>query len=156
MIKCLRNGGNLMDNNELIVDNLSKEITELVIKSREKLKDEMNNEQIKCYWDIGRKIIEEEQKGKSKAEYGKGLLINLSKKLKNELGKGFSSRNLRTMRKFYLMYPIWKTVSAKLSWSHYLELIKINEEPKREFYIKEAINSNWNVRELQRQKNSLL
>mgnify|MGYP000608124042 CR=1 FL=1 len=72
-----------MDNNELIVDNLSKEITELVIKSREKLKDEMNNEQIKCYWDIGRKIIEEEQKGKSKAEYGKGLLINLSKKLKN-------------------------------------------------------------------------
>ena len=66
MIKYLRNGGNLMDNNELIVDNLSKEITELVIKSREKLKDEMNNEQIKCYWDIGRKIIEEEQKGKIK------------------------------------------------------------------------------------------
>lgn len=67
----MRNGGKLMDNNELIVDNLSKEIAELVIKSREKLKDEMNSEQIKCYWDIGRKIVEEEQKGKSKAEYGK-------------------------------------------------------------------------------------
>ena len=60
------------------------------------------------------------------------------------------------MRKFYLMYPIWKTVSAKLSWLHYLELIKIEEENKRNFYLKEAINSRWSVRELQRQKNSLL
>ena len=60
------------------------------------------------------------------------------------------------MRKFYLVYPIWKTVSAKLSWSHYLELIKIEEEPKRNFYLREAINARWSVRELQRQKNSLL
>ena len=71
-------------------------------------------------------------------------------------GKGFSSRNLRTMRKFYLMYPIWKTLSSKLSWSHYLELIKIEEESKRNFYLNECINSRWSVRELQRQKNSLL
>lgn len=76
--------------------------------------------------------------------------------MENEFGKGFSSRNLRTMRKFYITYSIWKTVSSKLSWSHYLELIKIDEEPKRNFYLKEAINSNWSVRELQRQKNSLL
>lgn len=80
----------------------------------------------------------------------------LSERLTKEFGKGFSSRNLRTMRKFYLMYPIWKTVSVKLSWSHYLELIKIEEENKRNFYLKEAINSRWSVRELQRQKNSLL
>ena len=72
------------------------------------------------------------------------------------IGKGFSSRNLRTMRKFYLTYPIWKTVSAKLSWSHYLELIKIDEESKRSFYLNECINSRWSVRELQRQINSLL
>lgn len=85
---------------ELIVDNLSKEITELVIKSREKLKDEMNNEQIKCYWDIGRKIIEEEQKGKNKAEYGKGLLINLSKKLKNWIRKRLFSNEFTKYETF--------------------------------------------------------
>lgn len=68
----------------------------------------------------------------------------------------FSSRNLRTMRKFYLTYPIWKTVSAKLSWSHYLELIKIEEEHKRNFYLMETTNCNWSVRELQRQIASLL
>ena len=144
-----------MDNNELIVDNLSKEITELVIKSREKLKDEMNNEQIKCYWDIGRKIIEEEQKGKSKAEYGKGLLINLSKKLKNELGKGFSRTNLQNMRLFYQYYPKCQT-SGKLSWSHYCELIMIKDKEKRDFYEKECINSKWAVRELKRQVESSL
>lgn len=144
-----------MDNNELIVDNLSKEITELVIKSREKLKDEMNNEQIKCYWDIGRKIIEEEQKGKNKAEYGKGLLINLSKKLKNELGKGFSRTNLQNMRLFYQYYPKCQT-SGKLSWSHYCELIMIKDKEKRDFYEKECINSKWAVRELKRQVESSL
>ena len=80
----------------------------------------------------------------------------LSEKLTKEFGKGFSARNLRTMRKFYLMYPIWKTVSAKLSWSHYLELIKIDEENKRKFYLNECINSKWSVRELQRQRDSLL
>lgn len=77
------------------------------------------------------------QQGDERASYGDYVLDKLSQKLTNEFGKGFSSRNLRTMRKFYLMYPIWKTVSAKLSWSHYLELIKIDEGPKRNFYLNE-------------------
>ena len=72
-----------------------------------------------------RRAIIEIQQGDERANYGDAVLDKLSQKLTNEFGKGFSSRNLRTMRKFYLMYPIWKTVSAKLSWSHYLELIKI-------------------------------
>ena len=96
------------------------------------------------------------QKGDERASYGDAILEKLSQKLTNEFGKGFSSRNLRTMRKFYLLYPIWKTVSSKLSWSHYLELIKIDEKPKRDFYLNETINSNWSTRELERQKNSLL
>lgn len=96
------------------------------------------------------------QQGKERASYGNIVLEKLSYKLTKEFGKGFSSKNLRTMRKFYLRYPIWKTVSSKLSWSHYLELIKIEEEYKRNFYLKEAINSKCSVRELQRQKNSLL
>ena len=96
------------------------------------------------------------QQGDERASYGDSVLEKLSQKLTNEFGKGFSSRNLRTMRKFYLMYPIWKTVSAKLSWSHYLELIKIDDELKRNFYLNECINSKWSVRELQRQRDSLL
>ncbi len=95
-------------------------------------------------------------KGYERASYGDAVLDKLSQKLTNEFGKGFSLRNLRTMRKFYLMYPIWKTVSAKLSWSYYLELIKIEEELKRNFYLNECINSKWSVRKLQRQRDSLL
>lgn len=110
---------------------------------------------LNLYWNIGKTIIEI-QKGDERATYGDAVLDKLSQKLTNEFGKGFSSRNLRTMRKFYLMYPIWKTVSAKLSWSHYLELIKIDEEPKRNFYLNECINSRWSVRELERQIGSLL
>ena len=96
------------------------------------------------------------QQGDERASYGDAVLDKLSQKLTNEFGKGFSSRNLRTMRKFYLIYPIWKTVSSKLSWSHYLELIKIDNEQKRKFYLNECINSKWSVRELQRQRDSLL
>ena len=96
------------------------------------------------------------QHGDERASYGDMVLDKLSHRLTDEFGKGFSSRNLRTMRKFYLMYPIWKTVSSKLSWSHYLELIKIDEESKRSFYLNECINSKWSVRELQRQIGSLL
>lgn len=80
------------------------------------------------------------QQGDERASYGDAVLEKLSQKLTNEFGKGFSLRNLRTMRKFYIIYPIWKTVSSKLSWSHYLELIKIDEEAKRNFY---AENIAW-------------
>ncbi len=130
-------------------------IKDLVINSRNKVYQTVNTEMLSLYWNIG-KVIMEIQQGDERASYGDAVLDKLSQKLTNEFGKGFSSRNLRTMRKFYLMYPIWKTVSAKLSWSHYLELIKIEEEPKRNFYLNECINSKWSVRELQRQRNSLL
>ena len=127
----------------------------LVVNSRNKVYQMVNTEMLYLYWNIG-KIIMEIQQGEKRANYGDSILEKLSKKLTDEFGKGFSSRNLRTMRKFYLMYPIWKTVSSKLSWSHYLELIKIEEEKKRNYYLKESINSNWSVRELQRQRDSLL
>ena len=84
------------------------------------------------------------------------MLEKLSEKLTNEFGKGFSIINLRRMRKFYCLFQIRSTVLNELSWSHYLELIKIEEETKRNFYIKETINSKWSVRELQRQIGSLL
>ena len=146
--------------NELINDdnefnNIFDNIKELVINSRNKVYQTVNTEMLNLYWNIGKAIMEIQQ-GDERANYGDAVLDKLSQRLTNEFGKGFSPRNLRTMRKFYLIYPIWKTVSAKLSWSHYLELIKIEEEPKRNFYLNECINSKWSVRELQRQIGSLL
>lgn len=141
-----------MDNQiNLVFDN----IKQLVISSRNKVYSVVNTEMLNLYWNIGKAIMEI-QHGDERASYGDYVLENLSQRLTSEFGKGFSSRNLRTMRKFYLVYPIWKTVSSKLSWSHYLELLKIEEEPKRKFYMNECINSRWSVRELQRQRDSLL
>ncbi len=146
---------NELTNNDNEVNNIFDNIKDLVINSRNKVYQTVNTEMLNLYWNIG-KLVMEIQQGDERASYGDSVLDKLSQKLTNEFGRGFSSRNLRTMRKFYLMYPIWKTVSAKLSWSHYLELIKIDEEPKRNFYFNECINSKWSVRELQRQRDSLL
>lgn len=140
---------------ETEINNVYANIKELVINSRNKVYTTVNIEMINLYWNIGKTIIDI-QKGDKRATYGDAILDKISEKLTTEFGKGFSSRNLRTMRKFYKTYPIWKTVSAKLSWSHYLELIKIKEDFKRNFYLNECINSRWSVRELQRQIDSLL
>ena len=111
------------------INPIFEEIRGLINNSRSRVYSTVNTEMLNLYWNIGR-IIMEIQQGNERATYGDAVLEKLSDKLTSEFGKGFSSRNLRTMRKFYLMYPIWKTVSAKLSWSHYLELIKIEEEKK--------------------------
>ena len=138
-----------------ILKPIVEEIKGLVIDSRKKVYSVVNIEMLNLYWNIG-KIIMEIQNGDGRASYGENVLEKLSEKLISEFGKGFSIRNLRTMRKFYCVYPIRQTVSAKLSWSHYLELIKIDDDNKRNFYMQETINSNWSVRELQRQRDSLL
>ncbi len=148
----MSNDLSLIDKN---INPIFEEIRDLINTSRNRVYSVVNTEMLNLYWNIG-KIIMEIQQGNERASYGDAVLQKLSEKLTNEFGKGFSARNLRTMRKFYLMYPIWKTVSAKLSWSHYLELIKIDEENKRKFYLNECINSKWSVRELQRQRDSLL
>lgn len=143
---------NLFDEN---INTIFEEIKYLINSSRNRVYSTVNTEMLNLYWSIG-KIIMEIQQGDERATYGDAVLEKLSEKLTNEFGKGFSERNLERMRKFYICFPISTTVSSKLSWSHYLELIKIEEEPKRKFYLKETINSRWSVRELQRQKNSLL
>ena len=148
-----------MENELSVIDKsinpIFEEIKELINTSRNRVYTAVNTEMLNLYWNIG-KIIMEIQQGNERASYGETILKKLSEKLTIEFGKGFSARNLRTMRKFYLVYPIWQTVSAKLSWSHYLELIKIEENNKRQFYLNECINCRWSVRELQRQTGSLL
>ena len=147
-------------NSKLINDNIQfntifNNIKELVVNSRNKVYTTVNIEMLKLYWNIG-KIIMGIQQGDERAKYGDSILEKLSEKLTNEFGKGFSKRNLERMRKFYICFPITTTVSSQLSWSHYLELIKIEEKSKRNFYFNECINTKWSVRELQRQRDSLL
>lgn len=101
-------------------------------------------------------MVENEQSQPERADYGKQTIRELSKVLTRELGKGFSVSNLQFMRRFYLTYRIQQTVSVKLSWSHYCELLSISDSDKRSFYEIEAINANWSVRELKRQIDSSL
>lgn len=135
---------------------LIKQIRTLVEGARENVARNINKEILQTYWQIGKHIVEFEQKGNIKAEYGKQLLINLSKELSLELGKGFSRSNLTYMRMFYQRYPKSETVSHKLSWSHYFELLKIDDELERNFYQQQAIKENWSIRELKRHKASAL
>ena len=111
---------------------------------------------VMTYWHIGRQIVEYEQGGSEKAVYGSELLKKLSRDLTNLYGSGFSQSNVNKMRKLYLTYPILQTVSAKLSWSHYVELLKIDDPLERSFYEKEAELEHWGVRELKRQMKSML
>ncbi|MBR5227115.1 MAG: DUF1016 family protein [Clostridia bacterium] len=137
------------------INNVFINIKELVLNSRNRVYSTVNTEMLNLYWNIGR-IIMEIQEGEERAAYGNAVLEDLSKKLTNEFGKGFSLVNLRRMRKFYCLFPIRSSVMNELSWTHYLELMKIDKEPKRNFYLKECINCRWSVRELQRQRESLL
>jgi predicted nuclease of restriction endonuclease-like (RecB) superfamily len=121
------------------------------MQARSAIAHEINGYQLKTYWKIGRIIVEHEQKGSIKAEYGKRLLPEISKRLTRELGRGFSVSNLQFMRRFFLEYQIQQTLSVKLSWSHYCELLIISDKDKRDFYEQECINSVWSVRELKRQ-----
>ena len=116
----------------------------------------VNNELVKANWEIGRRIVEFEQGGKERAEYGSDLLTRLSKDLNLKYGKGFGRRNVLDMRRFYIAYPKWQTVSAKLSWSHYIELIGISNITARNFYENQSIHANWSKRELERQIDSSL
>ncbi|MEQ1796805.1 MAG: PDDEXK nuclease domain-containing protein [Lacibacter sp.] len=116
----------------------------------------VNTELVKANWEIGRHIVEYEQHGQERAEYGSELLTKLSKDLKQRYGKGFGRRNILDMRRFYIAYQKWQTVSAKLSWSHYIALIAVSDDTARKFYEKHALNENLSVRELERQINSSL
>lgn len=144
-------GEQLTPNSSMIL-----EIRELLETTRKNVAQQVNTQMLTTYWNIGRIIVEYEQQNQLRAEYGKQTLRELSKELTREFGKGFSVSNIQFMRRFYQSYSIQQTVSVKLSWSHYCELLSITDENKRSFYEKEAINSGWSVRELKRQIDSSL
>ena len=132
-------------------DSIMNKIRELLTTARQRVAIQINTELLVTYWNIGRIIVEHEQTNKERAEYGKQMLKRLSKELTQEFGKGFSVSNLQFMRRFYQTYQIQQTLSVKLSWSHYCELLTISDADKRSFYEKESINSEWSIRELKRQ-----
>lgn len=135
---------------------LVSDIGSLLEQGRKQAYHAVNTIMVKTYWEIGKSIVEYEQKGKEKAEYGSALLKNLSEDLKLRYGKGFSKSNLIYMRRFYLKYQKGETLSHQLSWSHYFELLKIENDLERLFYEKQCIHEKWSNRELKRQKNSAL
>ena len=131
------------------------DIKSILQTARDNAYKSVNFIMVEAYWNIGKKIVEVEQNGETKAKYGSKLISELSKQLTVDFGSGFSARNIRNMRQLYNCFPIWQTVSAKLSWSHYLLILKIEDEKAKDYYIQETIASNWSVRALERQINSL-
>lgn len=148
----LPDGG--MDKNSY--DNLLYHIGTAVESGRKQAALRVNQAIVSTYWQVGRYIVDFEQAGSEKAEYGSETLKKLSRDLTLRYGSGFSLSNITKMRKLYLDYPILQTLSAKLSWSHYVELLKINDSLERSFYLKECEQENWGVRELKRQMKSML
>ena len=131
-------------------------ISETYLSGQVKATHAVNTQLLETYWQIGQHIVEFEQDGNARAEYGKGLISTLSKDLSLLHGKGFSSSNVKRFRQFYLAYPIGATLSHQLTWSHMVELLKIDDPIERSFYEKQTQEENWNVRELVRQKNAAL
>ena len=110
---------------------------------------------VQAYWQIGKIIIEEEQNGELRSEYGKNVLQKLSDKLTAEFGKGFSVRTLQQMKKFYTLFPIANALRSQLTWTHYRSLLKVSNESARNWYIEEAIKGQWSSRQLDRQISTL-
>lgn len=137
------------------INNLFLKIREILYNARNKVYYTANFEMVQAYWNIGREIIEEEQKGKSRAEYGAYIVKHLSEELTAKYGKGFDGRNLFYMKQFYQIFPKVNALRSELSWTHYRHLMRVDKDNAREFYLNEAINGNWSTRQLERQINSL-
>jgi hypothetical protein len=129
---------------------LINEIKSILNEARAKAVSAINSAMVFAYWEIGKRIVEEEQNGKEKADYGSFLLKELAQNLSVDLGKNFDERELRRIRQFYVTFPIRDTVRPELSWSHYRLLIRVENENVRMFYLNEAIEQHWSTRKLDR------
>jgi predicted nuclease of restriction endonuclease-like (RecB) superfamily len=138
------------------LDSIYGDIRTIIAQARSHAYSAINTTMVHAYWNIGRVIVESEQQGNERAEYGKQLIKELSDRLVIEFGDGFRARNISYMRAFYLAYPKLHAVRAELSWTHYRRLLQVENPESRNFYMLEAINSHWSTRELDRQISSLL
>lgn len=145
----------MKDNLPQNIENLYEKVVQIIEEAKNTVYRTANFEMVKAYWAIGRKIVEQEQQGKERAEYGTSLLKELSQKLTTKYGKGFDDSNLRYIRKFYLVFPKCDALRHELSWTHYRLLLKVEDEKARDFYLNESIESNWSTRTLERQIGNL-
>lgn len=141
-----------MNLNESIIN----DIQSIINKAKESAVRAVDHERTLMYWDIGKRIFEEEQHGRERAIYGERLITYLSDKLQPQFGSGFSSRNLNHFRQFYRKFPIVPALRAQLSWTHYKILLNINNDEKLGFYKEEAVKNNWTARQMERQIGSQL
>ncbi len=149
----MRNESNLfLQDSEF--NRLVERIAQLVDEAKSEVTRHINDKLVITNWHIGQYIVEFEQQGHTRAKYGDALISKLSKILTLRLGKGYSRSNLQNMRKLYLYYPICQTVSGKFGWSHWCEILGIEDELERQFYEKECASQRWGVRTLRRQIDS--
>ena len=151
--------------------NYINDIKQILSSARQKAYSAINTAMVEAYWQIGKRIVDEEQNGEKRAEYGKKVLENLSIELTSDFGKGFSMCTLREFRQFYLTFPdlfpirqmpsaesdtdIWRTAFAKLSWSHFQRVLKVSDENARIYYLQEAAQNNWTIKTLDRNISTL-
>ena len=140
-----------MDEFKIVKEGFIGEIKGIIDKAREGAVRSVNFSRVQMYWNIGRRIFEEEQHGKARAEYGSYLIKRLAERLEPEYGSGFGVRQLNLCRQFFITYPIVHALRSQLNWTQYKLLIAIPNEDKREYYELEAVNNGWNSRELERQ-----
>lgn len=129
------------------------DIKQILAQARQKSYQAINSAMVEAYWKIGEKIVLEEQQGKDRAEYGKQIIKTISNSLTQEFGKGFSERNIRKYRQFYLTFPSlenWPTLSTKLQWSHFEIVMRVPDENARIYYLTEAAQNTWSIRTLDR------
>ena len=141
-----------------ISNNYINEIKTILKNARQKAYTAVNSAMVEAYWKIGRRIVEEEQSGRERAEYGKEIIKNLSKELTEEFGKGFGERNIRNIRQFYVLfsdYEKWKSLISKLTWTHIQKVLRVSNEKARIFYLTEAAENMWSVRTLDRNISTL-
>jgi len=134
------------------------EIKQILAQARQKSYQAINSVMVEAYWKIGEKIVIEEQSGKERADYGKAIIKTIAKELSDEFGRGFSERNIRNFRQFYLIFPeveIWQTLSAKLSWSHFQLIMSVTNKDAQKYYLQEAAQNMWSVRTLDRNISTL-
>lgn len=141
----------------MILDqSLIQDIKAIIFSSKERAIRTVDHERTLMYWHIGRRIFEEEQQGKDRADYGNYLTKFISEQLEPEFGSGFSKRQIELFRQFYRTFPIANTVYSQLSWSQYKILLRLDSQDKIDFYIAETVKNNWTVRQLERQIHSSL
>ena len=135
----------------VIASNFVAEIRDILAQARQKTYTAINSAMVEAYWLMGKRIVEEEQQGNQRANYGEAILKSLSIELTDEFGKGFSYANLRNFRQFYLTYPdveICYTLCSKLTWSHNRLIMRVENKEAQRYYLQEAYEQNWSVRTL--------